>query len=165
MIRLLGGSLILAAGGAVWLTQHLERRQRRRILWALICLLGQAEDRIRLDRVPLPALLEQLAKRADPALSPLLRETASAMTGGGDPAAVWRAGTVRLPVPEPDKLHLAALADAAQGEEENICKGILLAREKLRESLAALEGRQAEEEKRTAALCFSAAALLVIVLL
>ena len=43
--------------------------------------------------------------------------------------------------------------------------GILLARKELQNSLSQLEKQRPEEEKRTAALCFSAAALLVILLI
>ena len=45
------------------------------------------------------------------------------------------------------------------------CKGILLARKELQNSLSQLEKQRPEEEKRMAALCFSAAALLVILLI
>ncbi len=45
------------------------------------------------------------------------------------------------------------------------CKGILLARKELQNSLSQLEKQRPDEEKRTAALCFSAAALLVILLI
>ena len=51
------------------------------------------------------------------------------------------------------------------GDEESVRKELALVRSRLARSLEELEARRPEEEKRSAALCFSAAALLVIVLI
>ena len=60
---------------------------------------------------------------------------------------------------------MSELVNALQGDEASACKGILLARKELQNSLSQLEKQRPDEEKRTAALCFSAAALLVILLI
>lgn len=52
-----------------------------------------------------------------------------------------------------------------QGDETSACKGVLLAREKLQSRLKELVNQRPEEEKRATALCFSAAALVVILLI
>ena len=66
---------------------------------------------------------------------------------------------------ETDKRALSELVKALQGDETSACKGILLARKELQNSLSQLEKQRPEEEKRTVALCFSTAALLVILLI
>ena len=57
------------------------------------------------------------------------------------------------------------MADSLQGDEENACKGVSLARKTLQNSLKKLEDQRPDEDKRATALCFSAAALVVILLI
>ena len=56
-------------------------------------------------------------------------------------------------------------AASLQGDEEQLCRGLALASARLGDSLAERRRTQAEREKRTTALCFSAAALVVILLI
>ena len=87
------------------------------------------------------------------------------MAAGRSPEIVWCQAVSCLPVSETDKRALSELVNALQGDEVSACKGILLARKELQNSLSQLEKQRPDEEKRTAALCFSAAALLVILLI
>ena len=57
------------------------------------------------------------------------------------------------------------MGDALQGDDENICKAILLTNKSLRKDLELTRDRRQETEKRSAALWLSGAALLVILLI
>ena len=57
------------------------------------------------------------------------------------------------------------MGDALLGDEENICKAILLTNKSLRKDLELTRDRRQEMEKRSAALWLSGAALLVILLI
>ena len=70
-----------------------------------------------------------------------------------------------LPLAAEDRSALLALGESLQGDEEQICKAIELARGLLAESLEETRSRRAETERRAAALWLSAGALVVITLI
>ena len=82
---------------------------------------------------------------------------------GGSPRRAWEEAAGALPLEEADREALAGLT--LSGDEERVRREAELARVRLERSLAALEARRPEDEKRSAALCLSAAALLVILLI
>lgn len=98
-------------------------------------------------------------------VSQLFERSAAALAAGRSPEIVWCQTVSCLPVSETDKRALSELVNTLQGDETSACKGILLARKELQNSLSQLEKQRPDEEKRAAALCFSAAALLVILLI
>ena len=165
MIKFVGGLCVLSAGGIVWHLQRQERRRRRQVLADLAAALDCMETSIWLNRTPLLPLFRQAAQGCCHEVSQLFEESAAALAAGKSPEAVWRQAVFCLPVSEPDKRTLSELINVLQGDETSACKGLLLVREELQNSLSQLEKQRPEEEKRTAALCFSAAALLVILLI
>ena len=71
--------------------------------------------------------------------------------------------SLRLP-PESREV-LADLGADLHGDEEAVCRAILLAVQRLEQHREDLENSRQAEEKRVTALCFSGAALLVILLI
>ncbi len=165
MIKLVGSLCVLSAGGAVWYLRRQEQRKRRRLLSELITALGQMESEIRMDQTPLPPLFQRLAQSGGPEVSALFRSAALALRDGREPEDAWSQAVAALPLPEMDALALSWLIERLQGSEQEACKGISLVTERLRRTLSEWERRQPEEEKRAAGVCFSAAALLVILLI
>ena len=164
MTKLLGSLCVFAAGGMVWYLRRKERRSRRTLLADLIATLDGVETGIRLTRTPLPRLLAQAAERGGAAAA-FFKAVSRGLTAGERPTAVWRRAAVELPLSGPERNALLTLAEAAQGDEESACKGISLVRKTLEESLRQMEKQRMEEDRRSAALCFSAAALTVILLI
>ena len=154
MVKLLGSLFVLCGGGMAWVFQRRERRRRRDTLFDLVTALRRMGEEIRMTRMPLPRLLGVLAADCGP--------DAAALARGEGLTEAWCAGIEALPLNRRDQEVLRSLE--FQGDEENFCKGISLATYRLAESVEAMERAWPEEEKRTAALCFSAAALLVILL-
>lgn len=165
MIKLVGSLCVLFAGGSVWWLQHQEQRRRRQVLAELATALDYMETSIRLNRTPLLTLFRQAARGRCHEVSQLFERGAAALASGRSPETVWCQTVSCLPVSETDKRALSELVNALQGDETSAYKGILLVRKELQNSLSQLEKQRPEEEKRTAALCFSAAALLVILLI
>ena len=163
MIKLVGSLCVLFAGGSVWWLQHQEQRRRRQVLAELAAALDYMEMSIRLNQTPLLPLFRQAARGRCHEVSQLFERSAAALAAGRSPEIVWCQTVSCLPVS--DKRALSELVNALQGDEVSACKGILLARKELQNSLSQLEKQRPDEEKRTAALCFSAAALLVILLI
>ena len=165
VMKLMGSLCVLFAGGSVWWLQHQEQRRRRQVLAELAAALDYMETSIRLNRTPLLPLFRQAARGRCHEVSQLFERSVAALAAGRSPEIVWCQAVSCLPVSETDKRALSELVNALQGDEASACKGILLARKELQNSLSQLEKQRPEEEKRTAALCFSAAALLVILLI
>ena len=84
---------------------------------------------------------------------------------GDTSTGVEQSAAEALPLRREDRQALAAMGDALQGDEENICKAILLTNKSLRKDLELTRDRRQETEKRSAALWLSGAALLVILLI
>ena len=165
MIKLVGSLCVLFAGGSVWWLQHQEQRRRRQVLAELAAALDYMKTAIRLNRTPLLPLFRQAARGRCREVSQLFDRGAAVLAAGRSPETVWCQAVSCLSVSETDKRALSELVDALQGDETSACKGLSLVREELQNSLSQLEKQRPEEEKRTAALCFSAAALLVILLI
>ena len=165
MMKLLGSLCVFVAGGMVWLFRRQERQKKRRLLSDLIAALGQMETEIRLARIPLPRLLKRLAEGRGEETRAFFQDASKGLEAGETLAAVWNRAVGRLELPDGDKQTLLTLQEPLQGDEASACKGVSLAREKFQNRLKELENQRPEEEKRATALCFSAAALVVILLI
>lgn len=165
MIKLVGSLCVLFAGGSVWWLQHQEQRRRRQVLAELAAALDYMETSIRLNRDAAAAAVPTGGAGRCHEVSQLFERSAAALAAGRSPEIVWCQTVSCLPVSETDKRALSELVNTLQGDETSACKGILLARKELQNSLSQLEKQRPEEEKRTVALCFSTAALLVILLI
>lgn len=163
MVKLLGSLCILAGGGLAWWFQAQERRRRRETLSDLIMVLRQMSEEIRISRTPLPALLQKLAANCGGEAAELFQTAAKAASRGEQLTEVWREGVEQLPLEVREKEILREMDFS--GDEEKLCKGISHVTYRLAQSAEELERRRPEEEKRTTALCFSGAALLVILLI
>ena len=163
MRTLAGSALILGGGLWAFLRARGENRRRRNLLSDLLLALERMGEEIRMARTPLPHLLDRLAADCRPEAAALLRAAARAARSGEDVGAVWRREAAALPL-EPRDMEALRGLDLG-GDEESICKGISLVTRTLTRSLEESDARRPQEEKRTAALCFSAAALLVILLI
>ena len=163
MSALAGSLCLLAAGGLVWRCQHTARQRRRDTLADLTAALERLGEEIRLARTPLPTLLERLAGDCRPDAAALFTAAARAIRQNGSLTAAWQKAAEALPLEKADREVLAGLT--LSGDEDRVRRETALARARLERSLKALEARRPEEEKRSAALCFSAAALLVILLI
>ena len=165
MMKLLGSLCVFAAGAMAWYVQRQERRNRRKLLGELIAAMGRMETEIRLARTPLPRLLERLAAERHGEAAAFWAAVSRGLKAGEPLTAAWNRAVGALSLPEEERRALLALADSLQGDEESTCKGISLARKSLQNSLKKLEDQRPDEDKRATALCFSAAALVVILLI
>ena len=165
MTKLLGSLCVFAAGGMVWWSRRQERQKKWRLLSDLIAALGRMETEIRLTRIPLPRLLKRLAEGCGEETRAFFQDASRGLEAGETLAAAWNRAVEKLGLPDGDKQVLLTLQETMQDDEMSACKGISLVMEKLRNRLKELDNQRPEEEKRATALCFSAAALVVILLI
>lgn len=167
MVRALGCALVAGAALWGWQRQRTERRRRLDTLWALSAGLERMAEAIRLERTPLPRLLERLGRdeTAAGAAAGFFRRLGRALEQGRRAEAVWRAEAEALPLSREDREALAEAAGGLAGDEEQVCRALTAAAVRLRRSLEAERAASPEREKRAAALWLSGGALLVILLI
>lgn len=164
MMKLMGSLLVFTSGGMVWTYRRQSRRRQRTLLGDLAAALDRMEAEIRLNRTPMPMLLNKLSETGGE-VAALFAGAARDMTAGEPPSDAWRRAVDTLPLSECGKRALLEIGTAMHGSEENICKAIELASDTLRDELSRLERQRPAEDRQTTALCFSAAALVVILLI
>lgn len=165
MVKLLGSLCILAGGAMARWVQAAERRRRRDTLSDLLSALRRMAEEIRMARTPLPDLLERLSWDCGPDAVAFFQTAADAARRGGELSMAWAAAAKALPLPDGDKAVLQDLGKDLRGDEEEVCKAISLVIYSLAKSAEEQDRNRAQEDRRATALCFSAAALLVILLI
>ena len=163
MIKVLGSLFVLTGGGLVWWFQAQERQQKRITLSDLMTALRKISEEIRIARTPLPLLLEKIAAECQLETAQLFQKMAETARRGENLENTWRAEVHKLSLGNRERDALLGLE--LSGDEEKICKAISLVIYQLAQIAEELERKRPEEEKRTTALCFSCAALLVILLI
>ena len=152
--------------GALWGTRVSirERRRRRGLLADLRAALARMGDEIRLARVPLPDLLERVAETCGADAAGFFRAVSAGIRRGLGPSATWTASADTLPLSDTDRATLREFASVLRGDEEQIRTAAALLSGRLERSLRDMDDAAPADLRRSAALIFSAAALLVILL-
>lgn len=165
MVKLLGSLLIL--GGGLWARWSMVSVCRRELdtLSELTACLSEMTEEIRQARTPLPELLDRLGRGRGTEVTAFFSHVAGVVRQGGDAALAWRQAAEELPLCDEDRDVLTEAGRQLSGDETFVCKGISLVTSHLTRSLEEQRRSRGEREKRVTALCFSAAALLVILLL
>lgn len=165
MVKAIGALCILFGGLLARQYQLAALRRELAVVSDLLAVLCRMSEEIRLKRTPLPRLLDRLSQGRDAAVSDFLGAVSAAARQGEDTEAAWQAEAKRLPVSSEVKIALEELAKSLSDDEESICKAVSLACMELSRNLEELRRKRPETEKRTTALCLSATALLVILLI
>jgi stage III sporulation protein AB len=165
VLKLLGSALILAAGISARTLQVCALRRELSVLREMAAALDGMQNDIRIGRLPLPRLLQKagVGRRAE--VRSFFSAVQQGIAGGRSLPETWRAACEKLPLPLRQREAAAEVGSCFCGDEEAACKGILLAKEELERALRDGMQRQADREKRDTALCLSASALLIILLM
>lgn len=163
-MKLLGCALILWAAAQLWLTQRQRLLAPLRLAEALRGDLALLKGRCCTGAVPLPAILERELTHG-PGAAALWRPLLAALRQEEAPAlsSLWRQLTDPLPPPL-DRL-LAPLGPLLSLGGQGLSRVIDETREELTGFIRAERRRQAAAQRLCAALCFSGAALVILVLI
>lgn len=162
-MKLVGSLLVFGGGFLIWQIQAKEQTRRRELLLDLLSALRRMQEEIRMARTPLPLLWESVSKCCRVDAAALFERGADAVRRGENLTEVWKSAVEALPLDKREKEILRAVS--FQGDEDAICKGMALAAYELSKCAEEHEEHRRAEEQRTAALCFSGTALLVILLI
>lgn len=158
--KILGAILILVGSVATCLRLSREMRQEMHLLQELACALEGIESAIRWQKLPLPRALRQQAER--PLCGDFFNAVLQGLKGEIPLQQVWTKTA--------EKIHSKEAADILggvewTGDETQIIGSLHAAVEALRRALQQRQHEQRQREKLRTALTFSAAALLIIVLM
>lgn len=159
-MKLLGS--LLVGGGGIWCWQICVklRRQQQRTLERLLAAVFRLAEGIRMERVLLPCLLEQMAAE-EPFFAQVLRELRETELL----SEAWRQAAERLLLPPRSRAAWSWLGTQLTGDEEHILQAAGSVRHVLEQELGGLMRHRREEDQRTGVICVSSAVLLVILLL
>ncbi len=164
MLKLIGGGCIVIAGAWLFWRIAAEGRRRMAVLRDLTAALENMTDQIRMNRTPMPRLLLQAGIGRGVDVTGFFAAVRMSVGEIGFSAA-WRQAAEALPLPEKEKQVLSELGNCLTGDEEQACRGLISAAKQLNRELNRHRESAAETTKRNAALCFSGAALMIILLI
>lgn len=165
MLKLLGSLCIFLAGGTVWRMRLQSLRRELSLLRDFMEALEEMASGIRLERTPMPRLLRRAAQGRGREAAAFFQAVERSVAAGTELPQAWRTAAGALALPEQPREALVELGRKLTGDEEEACKGIQLACNSLARCFEEQKRQQPDMEKRSTALCFSAAALLVILLI
>ena len=153
-----GGMILLAAVYGLWSAGKC-RRQQRALLWALAEALGYMETAIRWQRMPLPQVLQTLARREN--CGPYFERVAGMLRSNIPLQDAWEKAFQDLPCGGGDILCRIAL----EGDGERLEGALRSAREELTALCRRREEAERQQGRVRAAAVLSAACLVIILLL
>ena len=165
MLKLVGSVFVLAGGVLAQTIRLAERRRQWDTLSALLSALRQMAEEIRLTRRPMLPLLEGLQKDCGGAVSAFFGTVGEGLRRREPLPDAWRRACECLELPIDGGETLAALGASLGGDEEQTCKAITLVIYTLEKDAGERAAERRAEDRRAAALCFSASALLVLLLI
>lgn len=165
-MKTLGSLLILLGFGGAWLGELRRWRREAETLDELIAALEAVSAGIRLTRTPLPRLLRRLGRSPRSGFAAaFLTEVAEALEQGQPLCPAWVAACNRLPLADGEREAIAGLGYKLSGDEAEVCHGISLVTNWLRKRAEEHRLEKRNRVRQTTAICFSSAALLLILLL
>ena len=164
MVKLAGSLCVLASSIAAAITVLRGQRRELQLLSGLAAALEQMEGEIRLNRTPMLRILERLGGRRGPEAD-FFRLVSAAICRGGDLGMAWRDAVTEAAIPAREKLIFRETGEDLTGDEEKACRSLRAAAERLRHGLDERCRHQADRERRSAAVCLSGGALMVILLI
>lgn len=163
MLKLLGCICVLSAGVLVRYRMSVESRRVLATLGDMAAALEFMRDEIRLNRTAMPLLLLKAGTgRGMDAMG--FFAAVRGESGKRGLAEAWRNAAEALPLPEREVGFLVEAGACLLGDEERACRGLSGAAELLRRELERRNSGAAEASRRSTALCLSASALIVILL-
>lgn len=163
-MKLLGCVLILWAAGYGWLSARKRMMEPLRLAEALLEDLAVLKSRVCIGQLPLPRILAR-DLRESPGAAALWLPLSQALQNGTAPSLpkIWQRQTASLPLPLGRILSpLGPLLGVGGG---TLARAIDETREELAGFIRTERHKQAANQKISAALCFSGALLVILVLI
>lgn len=165
MLKLLGSLCIFGGGAMFWLRQLQECRREVELLSDLSAALEELAEEIRMTQRSLPLLLEGIQTGRSQIAADFFRGATAAARSGESLTKAWTAAADALPLDESARRVLQEAGHCLSGDEARVVQGLHQASSLLGRRWEEKRLQRPERERRATALSFSAAALLVILLI
>lgn len=165
MIRLTGCLCVFMGCGYAWYLQRLQRQRQMRTRTELLSALRRMEQEIQSRQTPIPRLAEQLALGGKGEVRACFQQFLLLLRQDVPLAEAWKRGVEGLSLRDAERTAVSELGSHFYREESIVVKELNLTIEMLEECRRETQKQSAEIEKRATAMWFSAASLLVILLL
>lgn len=163
MLKGAGCLLLLGAAGAVQLNLMGEHRRELELLAGLEAALERMAETVRLERMPMPGLIERLSRSGAEVVRPFFACVLVGMKRGGSLGTAWKAAVEELhPAAQVRELLLELHLD---GDEETVVAQLCHAAQGVERCRTEKRRQRREKEKLSASLSFSAAALAILLLI
>lgn len=159
-MKWLGSALIFCGGFWWWRLCLMGRQREQQTLERLLAALYQLREGIRMTRMSLPQLLEQAAEE-ELFFGKVLRE----LRKHEELDKAWEQAAEDLPLPAQSRKAWRWLGGRLTGDEQSVLQAMAYAEQIMEQERRRMAEEKAEADHRTTAMCFSAAALAVILLL
>ena len=163
MLRGIGAILIIGAGLLLRGTIVSKARREERTMCALRDALLAIEREIALNLTPLPALFTRggCGEIADA----FFASVSDGLRSGGTLRDCWAASASELALPQAIKDRVARLGATLSGDEESVRRALCAMSDELSEVMETRQRGRAQRERVTTAICVSASAFLLLVLI
>lgn len=163
MLKGAGCLLLLGAAGAVQLSLMGEHRRELELLAGLEAALERMAETVRLERMPMPRLIQRLSRSGAEVVRPFFACVLAGMKRGESLETAWKAAVEELhPAAQVRELLLELHLD---GDEETVVAQLRHAAQGVERCRTEKRRQRREKEKLSASLSFSAAALAILLLI
>lgn len=165
MNKLVGSCFLIIGGFLFRWVQLRERKRRKECLESILSALRWMEEEIDDQQRPLPTLFSELAHRGTPESQSFFRTLCKGVQMEQGLGPSWKAAAEGLPLSEECLCILTALGEQLNRPAERACAAIQRACHRLEHEREQVEAESPQAEKRLTVFSFSAAALLIVLLI
>lgn len=165
MNKLIGSCFLLAGGFLFRWVRIQERKQSQECLESLLAALRWMEEEIDGQQRPLPLIFKELAQRGTLDSRRFFQLLYTGIQTGHGLTESWRTAVQALPLSEECLRILSALGEQLNSRTENACAAIQRTCKRLEREREQAEAEAPQMEKQLTVFSFSAAALLIVLLI
>ena len=165
MFDLMGSICIVGASVCILWQRKKENRRKSETFMDLMQALRCLAEEIRLSRIPLPDLLENVAEGCGTDTARFFKQVSVVLYEGRNVVDAWRIAAKDLPLGETEQMVVSEISESLRSDEAGICKSMWAAIDSLATYKNSWDMQRREEERRISAMYVSGALLLVILLI
>lgn len=165
MSTLLGAICIICGCTGMWLLEQKRQRQQMENLTQFVGAMMEMHGEIRAHQTALPRIFQKLSQHYTGTVALFFAEVYQAIEAGVLLHESWEAAVAQHFFDVEQRRILLQLGRSLAGDEEEICKAILLVNECFNRILLEKRDKLPDKRRSFGALCFSGGALLLILLI
>lgn len=160
-----GVAFVMAGCGGLWWLEMHAQRKRLVFLQQMSVAMLELHSQIRGQQTPLPRIFLQLSEHLTGEAGGFFLEIYDQLHQGQSFEKSWVKGVNQWFAREEERAVVLQLGRSFSGEEEEICKVLLLADDYFKRILLELQNKLPDKQRSFGAVCFSGGVMLLILLI